>query len=215
MIKRLLFLALICAVTMGGFSCKSKKKLAKQEAAAATARKIAKAKADLESILMDDGDMTIQEMENIIRAVKDANIDDPEVQQLLAKAEAKVEKEREARLAKERAERLAKEREERMKRESDVGANKSLGDYFNDIANASSTASANASINKALSLFSSEDVPVLIVIGTFDGDKDYDKPTTISKYLNYLKDQRKNPNEISNVEYDGSGKIKMLELEKK
>jgi len=215
MFRKILFLALICAVTCGTFSCKSKKKLAEKEAAEAKARKIAKAKADLEEILMDDGDMSVNEMENIIQAVKDANIDDPEVQQLLSKAEEKLRKRKAEEEARKRAEQLAKEREERLKRESETRETKSLVDYFQDIANAPTTATANANINQALSLFSSDDVPVLIVIGTYGGEKDYDRPTTISKYLNYLKDQKKNTNKILNVEYDSNGKIKLLELEKK
>ena len=45
--------------------------------------------------------------------------------------------------------------------------------------------------------------------------KDYDRPTTARKYLEYLKDQKKNLNEIGEIEYDEDGKIKLLELIKK
>ena len=69
-------------------------------------------------------------------------------------------------------------------------------------------------INEALSLFASPDTPVLIVISESGGQKDYDRPTTIKNYLNYLKDQKKNINKISDVKYDGSGKITELELKK-
>lgn len=87
-----------------------------------------------------------------------------------------------------------------------------LTNYFNAIASASSTTSANNSINEAMALFSSSNAPVLIVIHR-DGDiVDYDKPTVIKDYLNYLKDQKKNMNRIENIELDSNGKIKSLEL---
>ncbi|MTI39375.1 nucleoid-structuring protein H-NS [Fulvivirga lutimaris] len=87
-----------------------------------------------------------------------------------------------------------------------------LTNYFNAIANASSTTSANNSINEALALFSTSSAPVLIVIHR-DGDVvDYDKPTVIKDYLNYLKDQKKNINRIETMELDSNGKIKSLEL---
>jgi hypothetical protein len=42
--------------------------------------------------------------------------------------------------------------------------------------------------------------------------KDYDRPTTIRRYLEYLKDQKKNMNAVHNIQYDASGKITELEL---
>ena len=64
-------------------------------------------------------------------------------------------------------------------------------------------------------MFSSPNSPVLIIIAQENGKNDYDRPTTIEKYLNYLKDVGKNPNDIENVVLDGSGKIKELELIKR
>jgi hypothetical protein len=89
-----------------------------------------------------------------------------------------------------------------------------LGEYFNAISSSGNTASANSSINEALSLFASPDTPVLIVISESGGQKDYDRPTTIKNYLNYLKDQKKNINKISDLKFDSSGKITELELRK-
>ena len=81
-------------------------------------------------------------------------------------------------------------------------------------ASTSSVAAANGSINEALTLFASKDTPVLIVISEANGQKDYDRPTTIGEYLNYLKDQKKNINKISHLEFDASGKITEVELVK-
>jgi len=209
MLRKLMFLALIGAITFGNYSCKSKKKLAEEQAAAAEARKIAKAKSDLESILMDDGSMSIEKKEQIIKAVKDSGVQDKEVLELLAKAEAIVESDK----AKLKAEQLAKERE--VRRLAEAGGDKTVDQYFNEIATAGSVESANTNVSNALKLFSSPDVPVLIIIGVFSGEKDYDKPTTIGKYLNYVKDQKKSPNKVDNVEYDSDGKIKSIELVKK
>src|SRR6185295_7288703 len=100
------------------------------------------------------------------------------------------------------ADKANRELEERLKRDAEAKANadapaaQKLEQYFTSIASSPSTTAANSSINEALTLFASEETPVLIVISEEGGQKDYDKPTTIKAYLNYLKDQRKNPNRI-------------------
>jgi len=87
-----------------------------------------------------------------------------------------------------------------------------LDNYFSAIASSSSLASANSSISEALTLFASKDTPVLIVISEENGQKDYDRPTTIGEYLNYLKDQKKSINKISQLQFDSAGKITEVEL---
>jgi hypothetical protein len=110
------------------------------------------------------------------------------------------------------------EAEERARRDAEAAKNvepkQKLGGYFAAIANSGNTASSNTSINEALTMFASPQTPVLIVISEYNGQKDYDRPTTIVDYLNYLKDQKKNMNTISNIQYDASGKITELELTK-
>ncbi|KEO72538.1 hypothetical protein [Anditalea andensis] len=90
-----------------------------------------------------------------------------------------------------------------------------LEGYFSSIANASNVQSANATIQEALGLFSNQNTPVLIVIHEENGMKDYDEPTDIQKYLNYLKDTQKNLNFISDVRVDGSGRVTELELRRR
>ena len=105
--------------------------------------------------------------------------------------------------------------ESKNPKESDkvnVSVNAKLEDYFNTIASSPSVAQANSKINEVLSLFANKDVPVLIAFFKDNGTKDYDEPTTIEKYLNYLKDQRKNTNKVDNVVYDEKGKIVELDL---
>lgn len=131
-------------------------------------------------------------------------------------AALKRQQEEEARLKREAEEkaRLEAEAREREARERANAPTNRLNNYFNSIANATSVASANASINEALTMFSSGDAPVLIVISEEGGKKDYDEPTTIKKYLEYLKDTKNNMNKIANLQFDSAGKISEVELKK-
>jgi len=90
-----------------------------------------------------------------------------------------------------------------------------LENYFNSVSNASNVNSANQTIQEALAMFSNQETPVLIVIHEEKGIKDYDEPTTIKKYLEYLKDTKKNLNYISDIRMDASGKVTELELKRK
>jgi hypothetical protein len=134
-------------------------------------------------------------------------------------AAEKARMEQEAALKKQREEEELRKREaeEKARREAEARNNAPamrLEHYFNSIANSNNLSSANSSIREALTLFASETTPVLIVISESGGQKDYDRPTTIRDYLNYLKDQRKNPNKIGNLQFDDSGKITEVELVK-
>ncbi|WKV11581.1 nucleoid-structuring protein H-NS [Marivirga harenae] len=103
------------------------------------------------------------------------------------------------------------------KKISEEELSRKLSEYFNAIANSSdNTAQANRNINEAKSMFASPDVPVLIIINeSADGLKDYDQPTNILDYMNYLKDQGKNLNEIYKVKTNDKGRIMELELIRK
>ncbi|MEI7982317.1 MAG: nucleoid-structuring protein H-NS, partial [Bacteroidota bacterium] len=70
----------------------------------------------------------------------------------------------------------------------------------------------DAEIKSALQFFSSEDVPVLIIISREGSIVDYDKPTSISRYLNFLRDQKSSKNVIDAMQLDANGKIKELDL---
>jgi hypothetical protein len=129
--------------------------------------------------------------------------------------EANLRKQKEDEQKRKEAEENAKRQEEATLKTMKENAPKvKLNEYFNAIANASNATSANSSINEALGLFASPETPVLIVISEENGKKDYDRPTTIKAYLNYLKDQKKNINDISTLSVDDSGKITEVELRK-
>ncbi len=139
-----------------------------------------------------------------------------------AKEKARMEQEATLRQQKE-DEAKKREAEEKAKRDAELKLSENelerspkakLSQYFDAIASSSNVTSANISINEALSLFASPETPVLIVISESGGRKDYDRPTTIKDYLNYLKDQKKNINAVSDLKIESSGKITEVELRK-
>ena len=195
-------------ITLGGTtSCKSKKKLAKEAAEAEYKSKVADAIKDLNAILDDETSWTLEEKEARVQTIKDWNLQNAEVDDLLFQVEKK--------LARERAQKNEEERRDAEEREHAQSTNVVLENNFRSIANAGSTSQANRVINETLGLFESNNVPVLIIISQAGGFNDYDRPTTIEKYLNYLKDQRISRNSVNDIKYNANGKISELELIKK
>lgn len=99
-------------------------------------------------------------------------------------------------------------------RSADEVAVEKLESQFASIASASNVTAANQSIQEVLAMFSNPETPILVVIHEEGGVKDYDEPTTIKKYLEYLKDTKKNLNYISDIRMAG-GKVSELELKRK
>jgi len=206
---RLLLLLLIGGMAFGSTSCKSKKKVAQEAAAQAYADKVEKAIAQLKSLLNDDGTMPITEKERRLNDIKAQNLNDPTVNDLIRQVEEKIAAEKDA-------QRLKEEEAARKKQEAENESQYNyMDEYFNQIASATSASEANQKIAQTLKMFASSDVPVLIIISKAGGEPDYDKPTTIDNYLNYLKDTKQNPNRIENVKLDDYGQITLLELIKK
>jgi hypothetical protein len=201
----IILIAIIVSVGMGG--CKSQKKLAREKAAAEYAQKVEQAKKNLMAIINDDGSMSLEEKERLLKETKAMNLNEPEILKMIQEAEEVIAAERAE------AERLRKEAEAAKKAE--LSTTEKLDKYFHEIANASSVDMANQKINEAVQMFASPQTPVLIIISREGDIVDYDRPTTIRKYLNYLKDQKKNINAIENVGTDENGKIVELELIKK
>jgi hypothetical protein len=90
-----------------------------------------------------------------------------------------------------------------------------LEKYFSAVAAAGNAMTANQSIQEVLGMFTNQEIPVLIVIHEEGGIKDYDEPTTIKNYLDYLKDTKKNLNYIADIRLDAGGKVTELELRRK
>ena len=126
--------------------------------------------------------------------------------------EAAAQREKEAELKRQQEEEERKRKEAESQRAAAPAERLNL--YFGNIANSANATAANNSINEALALFASPDTPVLIIISQEGDQKDYDRPTTIRNYLNYLKDTRNNSNKIGDMKFDASGRITEIELVK-
>jgi hypothetical protein len=213
-LTRLMMVFLVATIALGGAtSCKSKKKLAAEQAEAAYAKKVSQAKDDLNAIINRTSDWTIEEQRQRVAEIKAENFDDTEIQKLVSMAEKEIDYLQAELDRKAEEERLRKEEEARkMAQRSEYAA---FDNHFRGIATASSVDDANQKINVALGKFASPDAPVLIIISQVDGINDYDKPTTATQFLNYLKDVKKYDFEVASMKTDGSGKVTELELLKK
>ena len=201
LLYHLLSMLLIASMGFGTVGCKAKKEA--RAAAAARAENIAKARADLLSVINDQGSMSLEEKEEIVERVRDMNLQDAEIQNLIDQAEAMIADERAA----------ARTTTEAPKESSGSASNEDVNSTFRDIANASGS-DASFKIKEALDMFASPNTPVLIIISESGDQVDYDEPTTIQKYLEYLSDTRNQPANVKNLEYDANGKIKEVELTK-
>jgi hypothetical protein len=206
-ISKILILLMVASVAIGFTGCKGKEKVSKKKAKAEYEAMVSNAKKDLQSIVDGTSTMTLSQKENRVAEIKSQNIDDNEVQDLIILAEEK--------LAAERSALVKKEMDDKKKVDEgkpSASASATLNGYFNSISNAKSVNEANMLINEALKLFSSPDAPVLIIISKTADGVDYDRPTTIKNYLNYLKDTKNNINSVEKITTDANGKIKELEL---
>ena len=207
-ITTVMMVLLAAFITLGGTtSCKSKKRLAKEAAEAEYKSRVDQAVKDLNAILDDETLWSLEEKEARVQTIKDWNLQNAEVDDLLYQVEKK--------LARERAQKDEEERRAAEEREKANAADVVLGRNFNSIANASSVSQANRVINETLGMFESPNTPVLIIIKQNAGFNDYDRPTTIENYLNYVKDQKKATEKVFEIKYNANGKINELELIKK
>lgn len=209
-LKSTIILAMIALVTIcGATSCKSSKGMSKKEYKAA----VQQATKDLNAILNDETDWTLEEQLERINELKqiDFSKKNPEIVDMIERAEQKVtnaiaERDRIAEQKRLEEEQRLRELEEQNKPKT------ALTDYFTMIAKAKDVVTANNYIKEALQLFESPDAVVLIRLNNFG---DYDRPTTAVNYLNYLKDQKKVNVSVDNVKYNEDNKITELELIKK
>lgn len=206
-IKNFILIAMMALVTIGGTtSCSSKKKMAKKEYEA----KVEQAKKDLNAIIAEETQWTLEEQKSRIEEIENAALNNPEVDELIVKAKEKV-----IRLKAEEARAAEEERLRELEEQKKIKPVASLEDYFAIIAAAPDAETANEKIAEALKMFASPDVPVLIIIYHVGDIIDYDAPTTAEKYLNYIKDQKKVNVGVYNIKYDNNNKIIELELIKK
>ncbi len=211
---KLIALFLVFSVAVGGSSCQSKKKIAAEKAAIELANKIAQAKANLLDLLRDDNPKSYEEKVAELNRIKDLKLRDPEVEILIDRVEAKLDAEYKEilRLKEEQKNRLEAESLQ-MKKQAELD---NINAHFINVVRANNITEANLRIQQALTYYASPDVPVLIIINIYgNNQKDYDKPTTISHYLNYLKDVKTYTRQIESVKFDVNHKIIEIELIKK
>jgi len=194
---------------LGPAGCKSKKKLAEEKAKAeaeARAAQIERLKSEVKALMADpvQNMADLQQREARLADIRNMNLGDPALDRLIEQAEDFLAAERDRLIRASQPEPKPVDMQAELKRDLDRS--------FRNIAQASSPAAADREIARILDKFASEEVPVLIVISEQGRLKDYDRPTTILRYLNYLKDQGKTPNRVSDVVLGANGRITELEL---
>ncbi len=203
MIKNSLVLLALAVLLLGSAGCKDKKKITDnpdpKEDVVKVDENLVKAKSTLQALLDDEGSKSIEEQEKILADIKALNLNDPEVNDLIKKVEYSIQK----------------QKDDIRQAEEDAKPENVLRRSFDEITKAKNDVEANALIEKTLQLFTSEKSNVLIIISKGANFNDYDKPTNIKDYLNYLKDTRKNLNDIEKIHFGDNNKIKTLELIKK
>jgi hypothetical protein len=162
-------------------------------------KQIDEAKAALFDLLQNKENKSADELEKELAGIKAQykSLNDEEVNDLYARAEKMIAS---------------------MRSEGNIPLKTKLDNNFQGIADASKNGNltqAAALIKSTLPLFVSDDAPVLIIISREGSIVDYDKPTTIMRYLNFLKDQKVNRNSVDSYQLDSNGKIKELDLIKK
>ena len=145
--------------------------------------------------IAQDKTISVEDKKRMLEQIRSMNLQDSEINQMIADI----------------AIQLAKEEERVMEEDANLNV------LLSRIAQAPSTEIANQLIERILHMFKSDDTPVLVVISKYgDNEKDYDEPTTIKNYLNYIKDTRQYNKKVETIEYDqNSKKIKLLELIKR
>lgn len=212
-LKTVLWLSLVL-VLAGSTGCRSKKKIAAERERLEALEKedrMKELRTDLENLMatpvedMDD----LESRRDLLNRIEAMNLDDAQVQSLIPRVDQFL-KDEQIRLAAE-----AEAAEVNAKADADAETRRQVASALDAIAGSGSTDAANDQIDRILSMFGSTDVPVLIIINKSGASPDYDRPTTIERYLNYLKDTRRNPNRVETVVLDDSGKVKELVLVKK
>ena len=163
-------------------------------------QKIDAARASLLDMMVNKENKSADELQKEVDAIKAQNLNDPEITELIDRVEKKIETMRATGSS------------------DNIPLKSQLESAFQSIVDASksgNTTQVNAIIARTLKLFSSDDAPVLIIISREGNIVDYDKPTTIKRYLNFLGDQKVNRDAIDSYQMDSGGKIKELDLIKK
>jgi len=162
-------------------------------------QKVDAARAELLDMLLNKDGKSATELQNELNTIKAQKLNDSEINDLIAKVQAKIDGMKSNKVA--------------------LPIKTQLENSFQavaDAAKAGNLTEADNVIKNTLQYFTDPDAPVLIIIyRQGNAPPDYDKPTTIQRYLNFCKDQKKSANAVDAIQQDASGKIKELDLIKK
>lgn len=205
-------LLLIGTIVTGSSGCSGKKKAGKTAQVSTVhdnADQLLKAKGQLLEIINDDGSIPLETKEATLKDIKSQHFEDAEINGLIETASLKI---------KEEKERMSQVQQVKPMEitETEIASTKDiLYGFFNDLVNNKNYQDSEVYINQALKMFANSSVPVLIIISQEGGMVDYDEPTTIQKYLQYLDDTKNNTNRINAIKVNEEGLITELELIKK
>ena len=160
-------------------------------------QKVDAAKAQLLDMLLNKDGKSAAELQNELNAIKAQNLNDSEINDLIVQVQHKI---------------------DAMKNSPSLPVKTQLENSFQGVADAAAAGNpdeADKIIKNTLQYFTDPDAPVLIIIYRQGSTVDYDKPTTIQRYHNFCKDQKKSLNAVDAIQQDASGKIKELDLIKK
>jgi len=153
------------------------------------------ARAELLDMLQNKDEKSADELEAELSKIKALNLGNKDINDLIAKVEQMI---------------------AGMRTHKTVPLKNQIENAFQGIADASKSGNSSQVMSltrSTLQLFSSDDAPVLIIISR-EGP-DYDKPTNIKLYLEFLRDQKASRNAVDSYMFDSEGKIKELDLIKK
>jgi DNA repair ATPase RecN len=202
--RNLLVIVPIILIIFTTPSCKSKSKIVtpkeKVEVVNKDEAQISLVKNQLRKLLTDSS-MSTEELEAELAKIKALNLNDQEISDLTNQVQALI--------SKQKADKAAS-----VANQSLAGNEKAILNTFDTIAKAANYEDANAIILKMVNEFESPSTPVLIIISEENGERDYDRPTTIEKYLDYIKVQKRFELKIEELVRNNTGKISRLILRK-
>ena len=159
--------------------------------------KIDEARTKLLDMLLNKEGKSADELQKELDAIKALNLNDRDINELIAKVEQKIAS---------------------MGSSANIPLKDQIENAFQGIATASKSgdiSKASQIIKNTMPLFTGEDATVLIIISRDGSIVDYDKPTTIKRYMDFVKDQKASRNAVDAYMLDTNGKIKELDLIKK
>jgi len=208
-VYKFLSILIVCSLVVSLPACKTQKKAT--EASLSVQQQIDQAKKRLAET-MDNENLSIESKLNVIDEIRNLNLSDATLTAALNKNEQFL---KEQKVIEEEVERrrLEREAEENARKEKFAKAKTEILSFFNRISQAPDIETANQLIEEALTLFDSKHSPVLVIVKKTGSLKEYDRPSSIMRYLEHIKDCKTYENNIENITFsDESGKISELEL---